>query len=104
MGKRSPREACEPSRSGDLTLFDVASGKTTATWKERHTDSVISLDFSPGRQAARFRCAADKIAHVTEVATGKAGQAFRRPHPLRQRCRLSAPMAVFSPPPAPTAW
>ncbi len=60
----------EPSRSGDITLFDPASGEPTATWKERHTDSVISLAFSPdGRQLASG--AADKIARITDVASGE---------------------------------
>lgn len=60
----------EPSRSGDLTLFDLATGKATATWKDRHTDIVMSLDFSPdGKLLASG--AADKIARVTEIASGK---------------------------------
>jgi WD40 repeat protein len=60
----------EPSRSGDLTLFDAATGKATATWKERHVDIVMSLDFSPdGKRLASG--AADKIARVTEIASGK---------------------------------
>jgi WD40 repeat protein len=60
----------EPSRTGDVTVFDVTSGKAVQTWKERHTDTVLSLDFSPdGKLLASG--AADKIAKVTEVATGK---------------------------------
>lgn len=60
----------EPSRSGDLTLFDLATGKTTANWKERHDDIVMSLDFSPdGKLLASG--AADKIARVIEIASGK---------------------------------
>lgn len=60
----------ELSRSGDIVLVDVAAGKATRTWKERHTDTVLCLDFSPdGRLLASG--AADKIARVTEVATGK---------------------------------
>ncbi len=59
----------EPSRSGVLTLFDAASGKATATWKDRHDDIVMSLDFSPdGKLLASG--AADKIARVTEIASG----------------------------------
>lgn len=59
----------EPSRSGDITLFDLGSGNVTATWNERHSDSVVSLDFSPdGKRLASG--AADKIARITEVATG----------------------------------
>ncbi|HSH93716.1 MAG TPA: c-type cytochrome domain-containing protein [Roseimicrobium sp.] len=60
----------EPSRSGDISLFDVATGKPLATWKNRHTDSVLSLDFSPdGKLLASG--AADKIARVSDVITGK---------------------------------
>ena len=60
----------EPSRTGDVTLFDLASGKLTATWKELHDDIVMSLDFSPdGKRIASG--AADKIARVTEIATGE---------------------------------
>lgn len=60
----------EPSRGGDLTLFDLATGKAVATWKERHDDIVMSLDFSPdGKLLASG--AADKIARVFEVASGK---------------------------------
>ncbi|MCB1090752.1 MAG: hypothetical protein KDL87_04430 [Verrucomicrobiae bacterium] len=60
----------EPSRSGDVTLFDLATGKATATWKDLHDDIVMSLDFSPdGKRLATG--AADKIARVIEVATGK---------------------------------
>lgn len=60
----------EPSRTGDVTLFDLASGKPTATWKELHNDIVMSLDFSPdGKRIASG--AADKIARVTDIATGE---------------------------------
>jgi WD40 repeat protein len=60
----------EPSRTGDLTLFDPATGKATATWKERHDDIVMSIDFSPdGKLLASG--AADKIARITEIASGK---------------------------------
>lgn len=60
----------EPSRTGDISLFAVSSGKLVTTWKDRHDDSVVSLDFSPdGKRLASG--AADKIAKVTEIATGK---------------------------------
>jgi len=69
-GKTLAAGSGEPSRSGDITLFDAASGTVTDTWKDRHADSVISLDFSPdGRHLASG--AADKIARVTDVATGE---------------------------------
>jgi WD40 repeat protein len=60
----------ELSRSGDIAFFDVAGGKLIRQWPEKHDDTVLCLDFSPdGRLLASG--AADKIARVTEVATGK---------------------------------
>lgn len=60
----------EPSRSGDISLWDVASGKVLKSWPERHTDSVLSLDFSPdGKLLASG--GADKMARVTDIASGK---------------------------------
>jgi len=60
----------EPSRTGDLTLFDVANGKPKASWKELHDDAVVSLDFShDGKLLASG--AADKIVRVTDIASGK---------------------------------
>lgn len=60
----------EPSRSGDISLWEVSSGRLLQNWTERHTDAVLSLDFSPdGRWLASG--ASDKMAKVTEVASGK---------------------------------
>lgn len=60
----------EPSRSGDISLWEVESGKLLKNWPERHSDSVLCLDFSPdGKLLASG--AADKLAKVTDVATGK---------------------------------
>lgn len=60
----------ELSRSGDIHLFDAATGKGVQTWKDRHKDAVLSLDFSPdGKRLASG--AADYIARVTQVADGK---------------------------------
>lgn len=69
-GKQLATGGGEPSRSGDLTLFDLATGKATANWKDRHDDIVMCLDFSPdGKLLASG--AADKIARVIEIASGK---------------------------------
>jgi WD40 repeat protein len=74
-GKTLATGGGELTRSGDIILFDAASGKVTQTWKERHADTVLCLDFSPdGKRLASG--AADKIARVTEVATGKQTNAF----------------------------
>ncbi len=56
-------------------LFDVATGQATRTWKEKHTDAVLCLDFSPdGKRLASG--AADKLTLVTEISTGKQVNAF----------------------------
>lgn len=74
-GKTLATGGGELSRSGDIILFDVATAKPVRTWNERHEDAVLSLDFSPdGKLIASG--AADKIARVTEVATGKPVNGF----------------------------
>jgi WD40 repeat protein len=74
-GKTLATGGGELSRSGDIIIFDVATGKATQTWKEKHTDTVLCLDFSPdGKRLASG--AADKIARVTEIASGKQTNLF----------------------------
>lgn len=69
-GKTLATGGGELSRFGDILLFDVLTGKATQSWKDRHEDAVLSLDFSPdGKRLASG--ASDKIAKVTDVATGK---------------------------------
>ncbi len=69
-GKTLATGGGELSRGGDIIFFDVATGKATQIWKEKHEDTVLCLDYSPdGKHLASG--AADKIARVTEVATGK---------------------------------
>ena len=65
----------EPTRSGDISLWDVASGRLLSEWKERHSDAVLSIDFSAdGKRLASG--GADKLARVTEVASGKTVNLF----------------------------
>lgn len=69
-GKTLATGGGEMSRSGDIVIFDVTTGKATQTWKEKHADTVLCLDYSPdGKRIASG--AADKIARVTDIATGK---------------------------------
>jgi WD40 repeat protein len=69
-GKTLATGGGEPSRSGDISLFDAASGKLIKSWNERHSDAVLCLDFSPdGKLLASG--GADKIARVTDIASGK---------------------------------
>ncbi len=65
----------EPSRSGDITLWDMATGKLTANYAERHLDSVFALDFSPdGKLLASG--GADKAVRITDLSTGKVVKVF----------------------------
>ena len=65
----------EPSRSGDITLWDVATGKLTTNYAERHLDSVFALDFSPdGKLLASG--GADKAVRITDLSTGKVVKVF----------------------------
>ncbi len=65
----------EPSRSGDITLWEVAAGKLTKTYAERHLDSVLALDFSPdGKLLASG--GADKALRITDLSTGKVVKVF----------------------------
>ena len=69
-GKTLATGGGELSRSGDIIFFDVATGKATKTWREKHADTVLCLDYSPdGKRLASG--GADKIARVTDIATGK---------------------------------
>jgi WD40 repeat protein len=65
----------EPSRSGDICLWNVQTGKVVKAWKERHSDAVLSLDFSAdGKLIASG--GADKMARVTEIESGKVARVF----------------------------
>ena len=69
-GKLIATGSGEFSRSGDIHLWDAASGKQVAMWKERHRDAVLAVDFSPDGKWL-VSGGADRLAKVTEIATGK---------------------------------
>lgn len=65
----------EPSRSGDITLWDMASGKLVKNFADHHIDSVLALDFTPdGKLLASG--GADKAVRVTDLSTGKVVKVF----------------------------
>ena len=65
----------EPSRTGDITIWDLASGKLVRAMHDLHSDTVLSLDFSPdGKLMASG--GADKQVRVSDVATGKQVKVF----------------------------
>ena len=60
----------EPSRSGEIKLWQATTGKHVLTFTNVHSDAVLSLEFSrDGKLLASG--SADKFARVTDVATGK---------------------------------
>ncbi len=60
----------EASRSGELTLWNVADGSLIRNFKDAHSDTVYGLDFSAdGKLIAS--AAADKFVKVFNVASGQ---------------------------------
>ncbi|MGE0607530.1 MAG: c-type cytochrome domain-containing protein [Pirellulales bacterium] len=65
----------EPSRSGEVKLFNVADGNLVRDIADAHSDTVFGLDFSSdGKYLAS--CAADKFVKVFDVATGEKVKSF----------------------------
>lgn len=65
----------EPSRGGDVTLWEISSGKKLQSLHDRHSDTVLSLDFSPdGKLLASG--GADKQLRISQVADGKQLKVF----------------------------
>jgi WD40 repeat protein len=65
----------EPSRSGEVKLFNIEDGKQILALKEPHSDTVNCLAFSPdGKQLAS--CAADRFVKLWNVADGKFIRSF----------------------------
>jgi WD40 repeat protein len=74
-GKTLATGGGEPSRSGEIKLWDVATGNLTLALKEPHSDTVFSIDFSPdGQQFAS--CGADRFVKLFNVADGKFIRSF----------------------------
>ncbi len=65
----------EPSRAGEIKLWQVATGKQVQEFKNVHSDTVLGLDFSPdGKFLASS--GADKWVKVTDLANGKIVKSF----------------------------
>jgi len=65
----------EPSRSGEIKLFNAQTGELILALKEPHSDTVNCLAFSPdGKQLAS--CGADRFVKLWNVADGKFVRSF----------------------------
>jgi WD40 repeat protein len=65
----------EPSRSGQLKIFNVEDGALVREIAEAHSDTIFGLEFSPsGEQIAS--CGADRFVKVFNAADGKFVKSF----------------------------
>jgi WD40 repeat protein len=74
-GQRLASGSGEPSRSGEIKVWQVADGRLLSDLTNVHSDTVLSLDFSPDDKFLASG-AADKFARVVELASGKVVKAF----------------------------
>ena len=69
-GKQIAIGSGEPSRGGEVQIWNIADGKMVKNFPEVHSDSVLGLEFSKdGKYIAS--ASADKFVKVTDIATGK---------------------------------
>ena len=74
-GKRLATGGGEPTRGGNITLWQVADGKLLRSFTNLHSDAVFGLDFSAdGNYLASG--AADKFVKVLDLATGTVAKTF----------------------------
>ena len=65
----------EPSRGGELKLWNPATGELVRDLPNIHSDAVLALDFSPDDKFL-LSGAADRMARVVDLATGKQAKSF----------------------------
>ncbi len=65
----------EPSRSGELKLWNVADGSLARAQGDAHSDTVFGLEFSPDGQFLASS-AADRFVKVWNVASGAQARSF----------------------------
>jgi len=74
-GKQIATGSGEPSRGGEVQIWNIADGQLAKNFAEVHSDSVLGLEFSrDGKFIAS--ASADKFVKVTEIATGKIVHTF----------------------------
>lgn len=74
-GSRLATGGGEPSRSGELMIWDVAKRELVREIEDAHSDTVFGLEFSRDGKSI-VSGAADKFVKIHEVATGKHVRSF----------------------------
>ncbi|HTM52779.1 MAG TPA: c-type cytochrome domain-containing protein [Pirellulales bacterium] len=74
-GKLLATGSGEPSRGGELKLWNVADGSFARGIADAHSDTVFGLEFSPDGQFLAS-CAADRFVKVWNAATGAPARSF----------------------------
>jgi WD40 repeat protein len=65
----------EPSRSGELKIWNVADGKLVRAFKDPHSDTIFGLEFSPDGQYVAS-CGADRFVKVHRTDNGAFVRSF----------------------------
>jgi WD40 repeat protein len=65
----------EPSRSGQIQLWEVATRRVAQEFNNVHSDTVFGLAFSRSGQFLAS-CAADRFMRVIDLSTGKVARSF----------------------------
>ena len=74
-GKWLASGAGEPSRSGQLKIWNVDDGNLVKEIAEAHSDTIFALQFSPD-DSQIASCAADRFMKVHDIDTGKLYKSF----------------------------
>jgi WD40 repeat protein len=74
-GKLLATGSGEPSRGGEIKLWNPLDGSLVRDLHDIHTDAVFGLEFSPDDKYLASG-AADKMARVVDLATGKVVRSF----------------------------
>jgi WD40 repeat protein len=74
-GKQLATGSGQPSRSGQLKIWNVADGALVREFADAHSDTIFGLDFSPDG-ALLASAAGDRFAKIWNVAEGKFVRSF----------------------------
>jgi len=74
-GQRLATGGGEPTRGGEIKIWNVADGNLLQAFTNIHSDTVLALDFSPDGQLLASG-AADKFMRVLDLASGKVVKTF----------------------------